>query len=116
MDARWTVISPATAVLIRRLLVQHRERTQVYRDLVLISVLLHQFQNRADATDATTLAPPVPRGGGLYLTPAEVAAYLGITPDGVRKACRTGRLKGDHRPGSRCWRITQAAVADYLAA
>jgi excisionase family DNA binding protein len=106
-------IAPETVVLLRRLLVQHRAHPRVYRDLLLLDVLLHDYRGRVELTELGDAQPGTP---SWYLTAAEVAGLLGVTVDAVQKACRLGRLHATKQPGSREWRIPPAAVAAYRAA
>ena len=106
-------ISPETLVALRRLRISNVERPRVYRDLLLVDTLLHDYRSRVDPTDLGVGEPGAP---SWYLTASEVAAQLGVTPDAVQTACRRGKLRAIKRPGSREWRIDPAAVAEYRAA
>jgi len=76
--------------------------------------------NSAQATPAA-VPPPIPAGapaaaGGLpeLLSPADAAATLGVTEADVMAALAEGSLKGK-KIGS-VWRITRAALQDFLKA
>ncbi|OLT12211.1 hypothetical protein BJF79_22775 [Actinomadura sp. CNU-125] len=106
-------ICPETLKVLRRLMVQYRDRPAVYRDLLLLDTLMHDYRSRVELTELGSGDPGAP---SWYLTAGEVAELLGVTPDAVQKACRLGRLQAVKRPGSREWRITPDSVADYRAA
>lgn len=105
-------IAPETLVVLRRLLVQYRARPRIYRDLLLVAILLHSWRSRVDPTGVGASTPGTP---SWYLSATEVADLLGVTTDAVQKACRVGRLRAVKRSGSREWAIDPAAVADYRA-
>jgi len=50
------------------------------------------------------------------LTPEEVAATLGFKPDTITKWCSKGILRGFKPAGTKCWRITQAALDEFMQA
>lgn len=104
-------VSDETLVLLRRLRIQYRDRPTVFRDLIAITHIVDP-PRRADATG---FGAPVARGEPLDLTASEIAAQLGVTPDTVRKACRTGRLKATKPAGSREWHITPDAYVEYIS-
>jgi len=48
------------------------------------------------------------------LTPVEVAEILGFTTDTITKWCQQGTLRGFKPAGTKCWRITQAALNEFM--
>lgn len=52
--------------------------------------------------------------GALFLTPAEVAELLAITPDEVVILVTDGRLRGARVGHPEAWRIERDSVRDYL--
>lgn len=51
---------------------------------------------------------------GLFLTPAQVAELLAITPDEVVALVHEGALRGMRLGAPPAWRIERASVRDYL--
>lgn len=107
-----TRVSEETLLLLRRLRIQYRERPAIFRDLITITHIVDPPTSRADATK---FGDPGHGPAALDLTPSEVAAQLGVTPDTIRKACRDGRLKATKPAGSREWHITPDAYVEYLS-
>lgn len=52
--------------------------------------------------------------GALFLTPAQVAELLTITPDEVIALVLDGRLRGTRVGLPEAWRIERESVRDYL--
>lgn len=48
------------------------------------------------------------------LTPEEVAAILGFAPHTISNWCAKGILRGFKPAGTKCWRITQAALDEFM--
>ncbi|WP_433240294.1 helix-turn-helix domain-containing protein [Actinomadura nitritigenes] len=102
--------SEETFRLLRRWRIEYRNRPAVYRDLLVIAYLVEEI-GCADTTGfAGQCSDP---GSSSEMTPSQVAARLGVTPEAVRKACRTGRLKAVKPAGAREWRISAAAYVEY---
>lgn len=101
--------SEETFRLLRRWRIEYRNRPEVYRDLLVIAFLVEEI----GCADTTGFAGQGSDPGSSEMTPSQVAARLGVTPEAVRKACRTGRLKAVKPVGAREWRISAAAFAEY---
>jgi hypothetical protein len=51
-----------------------------------------------------------------YLTPAQVAVIWGVTPDAVRHACRSGRIRGALRTPTGRWLVPKRSARLLSAA
>ena len=53
-------------------------------------------------------------GRGRFLTPADVAEILSVTPSQVLKYLRDRELRGIKLPGKGEWRIEDAALEEFI--
>ncbi|TDC98504.1 DNA-binding protein [Nonomuraea deserti] len=96
-------VSDETLALLRRLRIQYRDRPAVYRDLLWITGI----------ASATELVCGNEYESNSTLSTQQAADLTGLKPVTIRKACAEKRLHGTK--DGRDWRITRAALAEWMA-
>ena len=108
-------ISPRTCALLarepafRRLRVAYRADPETYADLLALTVIGLGWE--AGSVNATALAIGSPAVDDCAMTTIEAAAFAGVRPVTIRRACREGRVTASLRGGR--WLVPAAEVARY---